>query len=115
MRLIRDTDFKRNLARYYFEFEDDSQFHPEYRQKEHAAEEALLGFLPMVERVEFSRTGSLEQTEIDPASTIEELRRRPDVIERLEDMVWVQDRMETRYSWVIEASNDMLADIQTMR
>ena len=68
----------------------------------------------MAERVEFSRTGSLEQTDIDPVNTIEELRRRPDVIERLEDMVWVQDRMETRYSWVIEAGEDLLAEIQAM-
>jgi hypothetical protein len=48
---VRDLAFKRRLAEYYAKFEYHSQFHGECRRKEAAVEEALLGFLPLRERL----------------------------------------------------------------
>ena len=115
MRLIRDSDFKRKLADYYAYFQHHSQHHLEFRRKESALEESLLGFLPLVERLEISDSGAVQESEIIVSETIQQLQQIPDLIARLEDLVWVQHRMLTRNHWIIDDGNDLLQDIQAMR
>lgn len=115
MSLVGNESFRRELADYYRAFEGQAQFHNEYRRKEAAAEEALLGFLPLQERMEFSETGTVERTDVDPMTVIKALQARPDLVARLEDMVWVHNRMMTRYTGVIRRSQELLEDIREMR
>lgn len=115
MRILSNASFKRDLAIYYRHFEYASQFHPEYRRKEAQLEEALLGLLPLEERLEISRTNNLASTRLEPALIIETLQARPDLIARLEDMVWVQERIQTRYKWVIDDSQELLDAIAAMQ
>jgi hypothetical protein len=115
MRLIRDQQFKRKLADYYGRFDRAAQFHTEYRRKEAAVEEALVGYLPLRERLIISEEDGEFETNVDPQQWIAELNNRPELVARLEDMVWVQSRIITRYTWVIEEGNSLLADIQSMR
>jgi len=115
MRLIRDADFRRKLASYYSDFWLDSQFHPEYRRKEAAIEEALLGFLPLNARLRMRLDDAVPSGELDVEETLEQLRRIPDLVPRLEDMIWVQNRMMSRYDWIIEDGRALIADIESMR
>jgi hypothetical protein len=115
MRLIQDSEFKRKLADYYAFFQHHSQHHPEYRRKEAALEESLLGFLPLVERIEISDSNGVRETGIDVQETIRQLQQIPDLVARLEDLVWVQHRMLTRYHWIFESGDDLLQDIDAMR
>jgi len=115
MSLVGNESFRRELADYYRDFDAQAQFHEEYRRKEAAAEEALLGFLPLQERMEYSDSGTVARTDIDPAAVIKALQARPDLVARLEDMVWVQNRMMTRYSRLIRRSQELLDDIGAMR
>jgi len=115
MRLIKDQPFKRKLADYYSRFERASQFHSEYRRKEAAVEDALLGLLPLRERLIVSEEEGEFATAIDPQQWLAQLKERPELAARLEDMVWVQYRVITRYDWVFEMSGELLADIEWMR
>lgn len=114
MRLIEDSDFKRKLANYYEDFETQSQFHAEYRRKEAALEEALLGFLPLADRISVSDALNVESSAIDVPQTITELQKVPNLLPRLEDMVWVQHRIMTRYDDVIDNGNELLAHIDAI-
>lgn len=115
MRLFENAEFKRNLSNYYADFERQSQFHAEYRRKEAALEEALLGFLPLSERIQISDdVRSLENSTINVTETLMQLREVPDLIARLEDMVWAQHRIMTRYDDVIEYGNDLLAEMESL-
>jgi hypothetical protein len=109
MRLIEDSDLKRKLANYYEDFEQQSQFHAEYRRKEAALEEALLGFLPLSDRIAISDNGVAVNSAIDIDQTLEEMRQVPNLLSRLEDMLWVQHRITTRYDDVIDYGNELLA------
>ncbi len=111
MRLIEDSDLKRKLANYYEDFEQQSQFHAEYRRKEAALEEALLGFLPLSDRIEISDNGVAVNSAIDIDQTLEEMRQVPNLLSRLEDMLWVQHRIMTRYDDVITYGDELLAHI----
>ncbi len=111
MRLIEDSDLKRKLANYYEDFEQQSQFHAEYRRKEAALEEALLGFLPLSDRIAISDNRVTEKSAIDIDQTLEEMRQVPNLLSRLEDMLWVQHRISTRYDDVINYGNELLAHI----
>ena len=115
MRLIKDQAFKRRLADYYSRFDRASQFHSEYRRKEAAVEEALLGLLPLYERLTVSEEDGDFATAIDPQQWLARLRERPELVARLEDMVWVQYRVITRYDWITEQGSELLADIDSMR
>jgi hypothetical protein len=115
MRLIRDQQFKRKLADYYSKFDRAAQFHTEYRRKEAAVEEALLGYLPLNERLMVSADEGDFATQIEPQQWLANLRDEPDLVARLEDMVWVQHRITTRYGWIIEDGTELLADIESMR
>ena len=114
MRLIEDSDFKRKLANYYEDFESQSQFHAEYRRKEAALEEALLGFLPLADRISVSDALSVESSAIDVTQTITELQKVPNLLPRLEDMAWVQHRIMTRYDDVIDNGSELLAHIDAI-
>ncbi len=114
MRLIEDSDFKRKLANYYENFERQSQFHVEYRRKEAALEEALLGFLPLADRISVSDDLVAENSAIDVTQTLAELQKVPNLLARLEDMVWVQHRIMTRYDDVIEYGNELVAHVDAM-
>jgi len=115
MRLIKDSDFKRKLAIYYARFNYNSQHHPEYRRNEAALEESLLGFLPLADRLDISDSGGVQKSEIDVRETIQQLQQIPTLIARLEDLVWVQHRMLTRYHWIIDDGKNLLLEIETMR
>ena len=115
MRLIEDSDFKRELANYYADFDRQSQFHAEYRRKEAALEEALLGFLPLADRISVSDKLLVEKSAIDVTQTLAELQKVPNLLARLEDMVWVQHRIMTRYDDVIVYGNELLAHIDAMK
>jgi hypothetical protein len=115
MRLLRDSDFKRKLAAYYDYFLHRSQHHPEYRRKEAALEDSLLGVLPLAGRLAVSDNRPVGQTNIKIPITIAEMQQIPGLVSRLEDMVWVQHRMLTRYGWVIEDSHALLQDIEALR
>ena len=54
LRLLVDVEFRRKLADYYSRYQFHGQHHPEYRRKEAAIEEELLGLLPLAERVAYS-------------------------------------------------------------
>ena len=114
MRLIEDSDFKRKLAKYYEDFESQSQFHAEYRRKEAALEEALLGFLPLADRIAISDNRAVDDSAIDIIQTLAELQQVPNLLARLEDMVWVQHRIMTRYDDVNDSGNGLLAHIDAM-
>lgn len=114
MRLIEDTDFKRKFASYYADFEGQSQFHAEYRRKEAAVEEALFGFLPLADRISISDDLDVEDSAINVTQTLAELQKVPNLLAHLEDMVWVQHRIMTRYDDVIENGNELLAHIDAM-
>ncbi len=111
MRLIEDSDFKRMLANYYEDFEQQSQFHAEYRRKEAALEEALLGFLPLSDRIAISDDRVAKNSAIDVDQTLAAMQRVPNLLARLEDMVWVQHRIMTRYDDVITYGDELLAHI----
>ena len=111
MRLIEDSDFKRKLANYYEDFAGQSQFHAEYRRKEAALEEALLGFLPLADRISISDDRAVEKSAIDVTQTLAKLQQVPNLLARLEDMVWVQHRIMTRYDDVITYGDELLAHI----
>ena len=116
MRLIRDQAFKRSLANYYSRFDRASQFHSEYRRKEAAVEETLLGFLPLHDRMVVSEELIEDfDTDVNPQLWLTALAKKPQLVARLEDMVWVQYRVITRYDWVFEHGDDLLADIESMR
>ena len=108
MRLLRDDQLQRRLSEYYADFEYHSQFHAEYRRKEAAVEEALLGLLPLDERIALSdRSGDAESplgSSVDIAKWLAEMRARPQLVDRLEDMVWVQHRIATRYVRTLDES-----------
>lgn len=114
MRLIEDSDFKRTLSNYYEDFERQSQFHAEYRRKEAALEEALLGFLPLADRISISDNLAVENSAIDVTQTLAKLQQVPNLLARLEDMVWVQHRIMTRYDDLIDNGNELLAHIDAM-
>jgi len=114
MRLIEDSDFKRKLANYYEDFERQSQFHAEYRRKEAALEEALLGFLPLADRISISDDLTVENSAIDVTQTLAKLQQVPNLLARLEDMVWVQHRIMTRYDDVIDSGNELFAHIEAI-
>jgi len=115
MRLIQDPAFKRKLADYYNRFDRASQFHSEYRRKEAAVEETLLGLLPLHERLVVSEQSGDFATAINPQEWVARLQARPELIARLEDMVWVQYRIMTRYDWIVDMGDELLADIESMR
>lgn len=115
MRLIQNREFKRKLAEYYARFLQSSQFHSEYRRKEAAIEEVLLGFLPLQDRMEVSEERQILATSVDPEQWLDRLREIPDVVARLEDMVWVQYRILTRYNWIVDTGEELLADIDSMQ
>ena len=114
MRLIEDSDFKRKLANYFADFESQSQFHAEYRRKEAGLEEALLGFLPLADRIAISDDLVAENSAIDVTQTLAELQKIPNLLARLEDMVWVQHRIMTRYDDVIDSGNELFAHIEAI-
>ena len=115
MRLIEDVEFKRSLAFYYAYFGRASQFHAEYRRKEAAVEEALLGFLPLADRLAISENNATPASDIDIGATLGELQKVPDLLARLEDMVWVQHRIMTRYDIIVSQADELLARIEAMR
>ena len=115
MRLIEDVVFKRSLASYYQFYARASLFHPEYRRKEAAVEEALLGFLPLVERLEISDERSVTESTIDVGVVISRLQAVPNLVARLEDMVWVQHRVQTRYDVLVDMEEGLLDQVQRMR
>lgn len=115
MRLIEDTEFKRMLSSYYADFESKSQFHAEYRRKEAALEESLLGFLPLSDRIQISDDYlGLENSVVNVTQTLTQLQEIPNLLPRLEDMVWVQHRIMTRYDDVIESGNALLAHMESL-
>ena len=114
MWLIEDSGFKRMLANYYDDFERQSQFHAEYRRKEAALEEALLGFLPLADRISISDELVVESSSIDVTQTLADLQQLPNLLARLEDMLWVQHRITTRYDDVIDNGNELLAHIDAL-
>ena len=115
MRLIEDVEFKRRLANYYAVFRFHSQYHAEYRRKEAGVEEALLGFLPLADRLAISDHSMTRDSAIDVEQTLAQMRDVPKLVARLEDMVWVQHRIITRYDSVVELGNELLANIDAMR
>lgn len=115
MRLIEDVEIRRHLAKYYEDFRRQSQFHAEYRRKEAAIEEALLGFLPLSERIQVSDNIIVDQSDIDIGETIAALQRVPQLIYRLEDMMWVQHRIMTRYDDQVEYGSILLAQIEGLK
>ena len=56
----------------------------------------------------------VKKSAIDVIQTLAELQRIPNLQARLEDMVWVQYRIVTRYNDVIDYGNELLAHIDTM-
>lgn len=115
LRLVRDREFKRRLAQYYQRYEYHAQFHPEYRRKEAAAEEALLGLLPLAARNSMSDSDRVESAGIDADDLLARLRHAPGLVERLEDMAWVQHRIVVRYDWIAAESREMIAGISAAR
>jgi hypothetical protein len=112
LRLLRDTAFKRRLADYYRRFDYHSQFHAEYRRKEAAVEEALLGFLPLEARNQMSDRDTVEHAGVDVEDWLRRMQQVPGLVERLEDVAWVQHRVVVRYAWVKEESAAMLASLE---
>lgn len=108
MRLLRDADLKRELNEYYQRFDYHEQFHTEYRRKEAAVEEALIGLIPLRDRLEISDTDTSSRSTLDIPAHLQRMRERPLLLERLEDMVWVQHRVQTRYDWVIRQSDALM-------
>jgi len=115
MRLLKDAEFKRELYSYYAAFESNSQFHAEYRRKEAAVEEALLGFLPLSDRIQISDDYlGLKNSAVNVTETLKQLQEIPNLLPRLEDMVWVQHRIITRYDDVIVFGNELLANMESL-
>jgi hypothetical protein len=112
LRLLRDTGFKRRLADYYRRFDYHGQFHAEYRRKEAAVEEALLGFLPLEVRNQMSDADRVTHADIDIQAALLRMQQAPGLLERLEDIAWVQHRVVVRYGWVKQESEAMLALIE---
>lgn len=113
MRLIRDSELRRRLAFYYEYFWIRSQFHAEYRRKEAAVEEALLGFLPLEQRLDaLNENEPIPTADLDIDATIAQLQQVPKLVARLEDMVWIQRRMQTRYRFIEDDGNELIAHIE---
>jgi hypothetical protein len=112
LRILRDSKFKRRLANYYQRFEYHSQFHPEYRRKEAAVEEALLGLLPLEARNQMSEADLVTQAGVTIQDMLQRLQQAPLLVQRLEDVAWVQHRIAGRYGWVTSESKEMLAEIE---
>lgn len=113
LRLIRDAGLKRRLSEYYASFEYQSQFHAEYRRKEAAVEEALLGFLPLRERLLISDdTRAVLNSRVDVEESLRRMQQRPQIVERLGDMVWVQHRISTRYVHIRNESEALLRELK---
>jgi hypothetical protein len=55
------------------------------------------------------------ETDVDPHVWLTALAKKPQLAARLEDMVWVQYRVITRYDWVTDIGDELLADIEAMR
>jgi hypothetical protein len=112
LRLIRDDAFKRRLSEYYANFGYHGQFHEEYRRKEAAVEEALLGFLPLRERLVFSDDDEAALgTSVNVEEHLKRMRERPQLLDRLGDMVWVQHRIATRYLGTRAESEAFLGEL----
>jgi len=113
LRLIRDDVFKRRLSEYYARFEYHGQFHGEYRRKEAAVEEALLGFLPLRERLLFSDDHEAALgSNVNVDEWLTRMQQRPLILERLGDMVWVQHRIATRYEGTRTESEALLREVR---
>ena len=113
MRLIRDLSFKRRLAEYYANFEYHSQFHAEYRRKEAAVEEALLGFLPLRERLLISDDLQAPlASDVHVEEWLKRMQQHPQLLDRLGDLVWVQHRIVTRYVDTRNQSEALLRELK---
>lgn len=94
LRLIRDADFKRQLAELYRGFEYISQWYPEYRRKEAATELLLRGLLPLQARLRMHEDGVAGAAgEMDVPAVVEGIKSRADAVAVLEDSVWTQHRV----------------------
>ena len=116
MRVIRDVDFKRALAAWYREFDGKAQFFDEYRRKEAAMEEAMLGLLPLSVRLDL-RPGASAPLDDDFTidATLEVLAARPDVVARMEDMIWIHSRLDWQFAFLDEDGQALIARIDAQR
>jgi hypothetical protein len=115
LRLLRDREFKRRLGSYYQRYDYNAQFHPEYRRKEAAVEEALLGLLPFDARIEMAAADKIASAGVSIEEWLPKLRNAPRLVDRLEDMAWVQRRIVVRYDWVVRESREMIASVEAAR
>jgi hypothetical protein len=108
LRLIRDADFKRQLAEFYRGFEYISQWYPEYRRKEAATELLLRGLLPLQARLRMHEDGVARAAgEMDVPAVVEGIKSRADAVAALEDSVWTQHRVMLACDRLLIAVGDL--------
>lgn len=110
LRILRDAQFKRALAKLLGEFRARSQWYENYRRIEYTTEIALRGLAPIEVRTE--GRAALERPDVmarfDTEAVAAALRNDREIIAILEDSVWTQAR-------VVSLAEDLLLRIDELR
>lgn len=108
--ILRDAQFKRNLARLLEEYRYRSQWNENYRRIEYTTEIALRGLVPIEVRIggraAFKDPKALARFDADAAAT--SLRSHGEIGAILEDSVWTQAR-------VVSVTEDLLRLIEELQ